>query len=78
MSNDEMAVENESEVMWNEAIGAEFEVLSLKIWGTIPKFDKRTKEKPPKKLNSVAAETRTGPLTSANHRRYRLHQLARW
>ena len=31
MSNDEMTVKNESEVMWNEAIVAEFEVLSLKI-----------------------------------------------
>jgi hypothetical protein len=30
MSNDEMTVKNESEVMWNEAIGAAFEVLSLK------------------------------------------------
>lgn len=46
--------EKESEVKWKEAIGAEFEVLSLKIWGTIPKFDKKTKEnhKKNKKLNS--------------------------
>jgi len=31
MSNDEMTVKNEPEVMWDETIGAAFEVLSLKI-----------------------------------------------
>jgi len=79
MSNDEMTVKNESEVMLNEAIRAEFEVLSLKFWGTIPKFDKKTKEI--HKKNStvcVAAETQTWQLPSTNHRRYCLHQLARW
>ena len=58
MSNDEMTVKNESEVMWNEAIVAEFEVLSLKIWGAIAKCDKKkTKENHEKNLNSVPAET---------------------
>jgi len=57
--------EKESEVMWNEAIGPEFEVLSLKIWGIIPKFDKKTKENHKKKKKNstvrVAPETQTRP-----------------
>jgi len=53
MSNDEMTVKNESEVVLDEAIRAEFEVLSLKFWGTIPKCDKKTKETHKKKLNSL-------------------------
>jgi hypothetical protein len=40
MSNVEMATKNELAVTWNEAIVAEFQVLSLQIRGTIPNYDK--------------------------------------
>ena len=42
--------------MLNEAIGAEFEVLSLKIWGIIPKFDKKIKENHKKLIGQCCSQ----------------------
>ena len=43
-----------SNVKWSD--GAEFEVLALKIWGIIPKFDKKIKENHKKLIGQCCSQ----------------------